>query len=92
MCTARDVVLLRGEPLLVGEVWFFAASDGKAFALVSAWATESKNDLQGTVTVRISDNAVELYSTEDILVSCAYRRKADGTAVVVAPWRFRHLL
>ena len=92
VCTARDVVLLRGEPLLVGEVWFFAASDGKAFALVSAWATESKNDLQGTVTVRISDNAVELYSTEDILVSCAYRRKADGTAVVVAPWRFRHLL
>ncbi len=75
-----------------GEVWFFAAADQKAVALVAVWATESKNDVQGTVTVRVSDNAAEIYRAEDILASCAYRKKADGTAVVVAPWRFRHLL
>ena len=92
VCTARDVVLIRGEPLLVGEVWFFAAADRKAFALVATWTTESKNDVQGAVTVSISDTAVELYRAEDILASCTYRRKADGTAMVIVPWRFRDLL
>ena len=91
MCTERDVVVFRRDPALVGEVWFFASADQKVFALVSTWATESRNHVQGTITVRTSDNAVALFRVEDILGSCTFRKKADGTAVVIAPWRFRHL-
>ena len=76
----------------MGVVWIFAVADRKAFALVATWTTESKNDVQGTVTVSISDTVVELYRAEDILASCTYRRKADGTAMVIVPWLFRDLL
>ena len=91
VCTESDVVVILRDPALVGEVWFFASGDQQSFALVSTWATESRNDVQGTITVRTSDDAVALYRAEDILGSCTFRKKADGTAVVIAPWRFRHL-
>ena len=91
VCTESDVVVIRRDPALVGEVWFFASGDQKSVALVSTWATESRNDFQATITVRTSGDAVALYSAEDILGSCTFRKKADGTAVVIAPWRFRHL-
>jgi len=92
VCSDRDIVLLRRDPVAVGEVWFFASVDLEPRALISEWLTTSKNDDRGTVNVRMSDNVVYLYNPQDILASCTFRRNADGTAQVIVPWRFRHMV
>ena len=92
VCRRQDVVLFLDPCTLkvqCGEVCFFAACNDCAVALISLWHFETSEVEQGTVTVRIADDTVELFSASDILVSCTYRRKADGRAQIIVPSSYR---
>ena len=54
-------------------------------AVVARWPFVSQNAEQGTITVTCDDADVKVVPVADIVTSCSYRRKADGTALTIVP-------
>jgi hypothetical protein len=92
VCHRRDVALLRTlapAQFTCCEIWSFAQCNDEPMAIVSIWPLSAVNGAQGTVDVVVTDENVRLVPITDIVVSCTYRRKANGLAQIIIPCMYR---
>ena len=82
-CSKGDVVLLKDDPgFKAGQIWWVASVYDTCIALISSWDVVAVTETSATWS---AVDRPEMYSADDILDICIWKRRGDVVTTLLPP-------